>query len=155
MGKEISEVNNPPSLSAANGHSITPCGSISLDWRWNETGNRLHRGDFYVFPESNHLDVIFGAEYIAAKKLLTIQDRSFSPLTRDRKETHSNFTLSSLSKEPTFSDGLILAQEADNAKAKQQHEKEKAEVEAQRKASRNKKQQQSGQSSQSQGQQQG
>lgn len=100
----------------------------------------MHRCDFYVFPESDHLDIIFGAEYIAAEDLVTVPVCSFSPLTQHRKDTDGNFTLSSLPKEPTFSDGLILAQEAEKAKAKQQQEKKKAEVEARIKASRNKEQ---------------
>lgn len=122
LGKtsEILGVNNPPSLKAVSGHSITPYGILSLDWRWNETGNRVHRCDFYVFPESDHLDIIFGAEYIAAEDLVTVPVCSFSPLTQHRKDTD--------------------AQEAEKAKAKQQQEKKKAEVEARIKASRNKEQ---------------
>ena len=117
----------------------------------------MHQCEFYVFPfpESDHLDIIFGADYIRVEKLLTIQERSFSPLTRDRKETEGNITLILLPKETKFSDHLILAQKAETVKAEQQQEKEISKLEARRKASRNKEQQQSGQSSQSQGQQQG
>jgi len=83
---------DPPTLCDASGHYITPGGVITLDWNWCPNGIRVHQCDFLVFPESDHLDIIFGVEYIIAENLLTVNESCFLPLTPHEKGNSSKTT---------------------------------------------------------------
>ena len=92
--KEIIVDDIGPALIDASGHSIIPCGSILLDWRWGRGGTILKQCKFFVFPpESEHLDVIFGADFIKTEGLFSFNEDAFLTLTQHQKETDGNVTL--------------------------------------------------------------
>jgi hypothetical protein len=75
-----------PGLSDANGHDVVPCGVIDLHWKWHR-GTRIHECRFYVFSTSDHLDVLFGVEYIVKEGLITVNESAMAPLTEHKKLT--------------------------------------------------------------------
>ncbi|KAL8850725.1 MAG: hypothetical protein Q9221_004373 [Calogaya cf. arnoldii] len=84
---EISQDYNPPDVLDANGHPVVACGIISLQWKWSPRGTRVHECSFLVFPESDHLDVIFGAEYLWSKGLVFVNESAMTPMTAHNKAT--------------------------------------------------------------------
>ena len=90
---EIIANSNPPFLIDGSGHRVISHGSIWLDWKWTRGGTTLKQCEFYIFPPgSDHLDVIFGAEFIKSEKLFSINEGAFLPLVKHRKETDGNIT---------------------------------------------------------------
>ncbi|KAI0421656.1 hypothetical protein F5X98DRAFT_329002 [Xylaria grammica] len=75
----------PPGVVDANGRSVTPCGVVNLKWKWHPQGTRVHVCQFYVLPSSDHLDVVFGAEYIESKGLLQVNEQAFLILVPHKK----------------------------------------------------------------------
>ena len=88
---EILPANAPPNLRDVNGCPVECCGKIRLEWVWSPNGTRVYQEDFYVFPKSSHIDVIFGIEYIVAKNLLSVNENSFAPMVIHTKESISEF----------------------------------------------------------------
>ena len=84
---EISQDYNPPDVLDANGHPVVACGIISLQWKWSPRGTRVHECSFLVFSESDHLDVIFGAEYLESKGLVFVNESAMTPMTAHNKTT--------------------------------------------------------------------
>ncbi|KAI4265011.1 MAG: hypothetical protein L6R38_009711 [Xanthoria sp. 2 TBL-2021] len=84
---EISQDYNPPDVLDANGHPVVACGIISLQWKWSPRGTRVHECSFLVFPESDHLDVIFGAEYLWSRGLVSVNESAMTPMTAHNKAT--------------------------------------------------------------------
>ncbi|KAK3369654.1 ankyrin repeat-containing domain protein [Lasiosphaeria ovina] len=63
------------------------CGIISLAWKWHDPrGIRVHECQFYVFPESPHIDVLFGAKYIMSEDLLRVNESAILPLVEHKKK---------------------------------------------------------------------
>jgi hypothetical protein len=89
LGKEstISSDFVSPELTDAGGHDVVPCGVIDLDWKWHPRGTRVHQCRFYVFSTSDHLDVLFGVEYIVNEGLLIVNESAMAPLTEHKKLT--------------------------------------------------------------------
>ncbi|RWA04856.1 hypothetical protein EKO27_g10244 [Xylaria grammica] len=75
----------PPGVVDANGRSVTPCGVVDLKWKWHPQGTRVHVRQFYVLPSSDHLDVVFGAEYIESEGLLRLNEQAFLMLVQHKK----------------------------------------------------------------------
>jgi hypothetical protein len=75
----------PPELKDASGKYVEVSGEVTLDWKWSPKGTRVHQCKFFVFPRSEHLDVIFGVEYIVAEGLITIEEGVMVPLTAHKK----------------------------------------------------------------------
>ena len=72
---EISHDCEPPYLKDAGGHEVVASGIISLEWKWALRGTRFHEDKFFVF-EIENLDVLFGAEFILSRDLLTVNERN-------------------------------------------------------------------------------
>ncbi|KAL9628052.1 MAG: hypothetical protein Q9204_006146 [Flavoplaca sp. TL-2023a] len=87
MQAKISQEFESPALTDAGGRPIVACGIIPLQWKWRSKGIRVHECNFFVFPESDHLDVIFGVDYILAAKLITVNDGAMTPMTAHNKAT--------------------------------------------------------------------
>ncbi|KAK1764166.1 hypothetical protein QBC33DRAFT_548251 [Phialemonium atrogriseum] len=69
----------------ANGRPVSAGGVITLTWRWFPKGTRSYESQFYVLPNSDHLDVIFGVEYIEAENLLHVNESAMLPLVEDNR----------------------------------------------------------------------
>ncbi|KAK0721754.1 hypothetical protein B0T26DRAFT_673542 [Lasiosphaeria miniovina] len=70
----------------ASGRLIQACGLITLAWKWHDPrGIRVHECQFYVFPESPHLDVLFGAQYIVSGDLLRVNESAILPFVEHKK----------------------------------------------------------------------
>ncbi|KAL9032838.1 MAG: hypothetical protein Q9180_006281 [Flavoplaca navasiana] len=87
MEDQISQEFESPALTDAGGHPILACGIIHLQWKLRSRGIRVHECDFFVFPESRHLDVIFGVNYILDAGLITINEGAMTPMTAHHKAT--------------------------------------------------------------------
>jgi hypothetical protein len=76
-------------LRDVNGRDVVPSGVIHLHWKWSLRGTRTHQCTFYVFSttESDHLDVLFGVEYIVKEGLITVNESVMAPLTQHKKLT--------------------------------------------------------------------
>ncbi|KAJ3555624.1 hypothetical protein NPX13_g10320 [Xylaria arbuscula] len=81
----ISTEFEPPEIIEASGRPVKHCGVVKLEWKWFPRGTRVHEDRFYVVPSSDHLDVVFGAEFIVSEKLLEVNEMAFLPLVRDKK----------------------------------------------------------------------
>ena len=87
MQDRISQEFESPALTDAGGRAIEACGIISLQWKWSPTGIRVHECNFFVFPGSRHLDVIFGVHYILDAELITVNEGAMTPMTAHNKAT--------------------------------------------------------------------
>ena len=91
LGKESSISPNfkGMDLRDVNGRDVVPSGVINLHWKWHPRGTRTHQCIFYVFSttESDHLDVLFGVEYIVKEGLITVNESVMAPLTQHKKLT--------------------------------------------------------------------
>ncbi|KAL8980411.1 MAG: hypothetical protein Q9205_004497 [Flavoplaca limonia] len=87
MQDRISLEFESPALTDAGGRAIVACGIISLQWKWSPIGTRVHECQFFVFPGSRHLDVIFGVHYILAAGLITVNEGPMTPMTAHNKAT--------------------------------------------------------------------
>ncbi|KAI1173337.1 hypothetical protein F4777DRAFT_453420 [Nemania sp. FL0916] len=85
MSSSISTEFVPPKVVEVSGGSVTACGVVDLDWKWYPQATRTHVCRFFVFPFSDHLDVLFGVEYIMFEKLLQVNESAFAPLVKDKK----------------------------------------------------------------------
>ncbi|GAW23978.1 hypothetical protein ANO14919_135570 [Xylariales sp. No.14919] len=83
----------PPEVVDANGRPVTPCGVVNLTWKWHPDGIRVHDCRFYVLPSSDHLDVVFGAEYIESKRLLQVNEQAFLMLVPHKKSKKGEWAL--------------------------------------------------------------
>ena len=90
---EIVVDGNCSNLIDGSGNCITSHGSILLDWKWDRGGAILKQFRFFILPpESDHLDVVLGAEFIKSEKLFSINEGAFLPLVKHRKETDGSAT---------------------------------------------------------------
>ncbi|KAH8884090.1 hypothetical protein GQ53DRAFT_846441 [Thozetella sp. PMI_491] len=87
LGKlsQISTNFTPPQLVEASGRPIRACGVIKLNWKWQPRGTRTHECQFYVFPGSMHLDVLFGVDFILSENLLRVDESVIVPLVEHKK----------------------------------------------------------------------
>ncbi|KAI3320626.1 hypothetical protein HD806DRAFT_547173 [Xylariaceae sp. AK1471] len=60
----------PPEVVEASGGPVSACGVIDLDWKWHPQATRNHVCQFYVFPFSSHLDVLFWLNELALAPLV-------------------------------------------------------------------------------------
>jgi len=81
-------ISTPPHLPQvldASGRLIRPRGIINLTWKWHDPrGLRNHDCQFYIFPESAHLDMVFGVEYIVAEGLVCVNESAILPLVEHK-----------------------------------------------------------------------
>ncbi|KAI1124035.1 hypothetical protein F5Y10DRAFT_250548 [Nemania abortiva] len=75
----------PPEVIEASGGPVSACGVVDLDWKWHPQATRNHVCRFYVFPSSDHLDVLFGVEYIVSERLLQVNELALTPLVKEDK----------------------------------------------------------------------
>jgi len=74
-----------PQVCEASGRLIQARGIIHLTWKWHDPrGLRNHDCQFYVFPESPHLDVVFGVKYIVAEGLIRFNESAILPLVEHK-----------------------------------------------------------------------
>lgn len=85
-GGEISQDYTTPNLQDVNGHDVEPCGTISLEWWWHPQGIRVYECDFYVFANSDHLDVVLGAQCIFRERLLEAPKNQLAVLTEHMRQ---------------------------------------------------------------------
>lgn len=77
----------------ASGNLMQACGAIDLIWRWYPEGTRNYKCRFYVLPNSDHLDVVFGAEFIRLNKLLIVNKPRMLILVEKNKIDSSKWPL--------------------------------------------------------------
>lgn len=75
----------PPKVVDASGMPVKACGVINLDWKWYPRATRNHVCQFYVLPNSDHLDVLFGVDYIVSERLLQVNELALAPLVEYKK----------------------------------------------------------------------
>ncbi len=75
----------PPEIVEASGRPIRACGVINLEWGWHPRRCRVHECQFYILPNSSHLDVLFGVEYITSENLLIVNESAIAPLLEHKK----------------------------------------------------------------------
>lgn len=75
-----------PYLQDVNGRDVVAHGSITLDWKLVD-GNRTHDSKFYVFANSDHLDVLFGVKTIVALGAVSFNKKAIAPMTIHKKMT--------------------------------------------------------------------
>ncbi len=87
LGKvsSVSSKFTPPEIVDASGQPIQACGKIELNWKWYPRGTRTHTCQFYVFPDSKHLDVLFGIDFIVSENLLRVNESVMLPLVVHKK----------------------------------------------------------------------
>lgn len=85
MASLISTSFEPLNMVDASGRPVNASGVIDLNWRWYPNGTRNYESQFYVLPNSDHLDVIFGVEYIEAENLLHVNESAMLPLVEDNR----------------------------------------------------------------------
>ena len=87
LGKVSSICTNfvAPKVVDASGKPVKACGVIKLDWKWHPKATRNHVCQFYVLPDSDHLDVLFGVDYIISEKLLQVNELALAPLVEYKK----------------------------------------------------------------------
>lgn len=90
-GEDISEEFHPPIVRDVSGHEVASCGTISLEWMWGPEGTKVFDCKFFVFTNSDHLDVIFGVEYIIAQGLIDTPRDVIAPLTPHKKQDTSKY----------------------------------------------------------------
>ena len=95
LGKQnaILQKYEPPSVQDANGQEMPACGVVTLQWKWSNYGTRVYDGEFFVMPGSQHLDVVFGVEYIVREGLIYFNGGSIAPLTAHKKLKPGGSTL--------------------------------------------------------------
>lgn len=76
----IGILDSPPLMLAVNGQAVHCYGSIVLRWRLTNMGTRVHTTSFYVF-DADHIDVIFGAQFLYENGVVTYDWGTFAPLT--------------------------------------------------------------------------
>jgi len=78
-------IDGRPRVKIANGHSLTATGRVTIHFR-RQDGHRFHECQLYVFPHvSDHLDVIFGLQYIVQEDILFENEYACLPLVPDRR----------------------------------------------------------------------
>lgn len=77
----------------ASGNLMQACGAIDLTWRWYPEGTRNYTCRFYVLPDSDHLDVVFGAEFVRLNKLLLVNKPRMLILVEKKKIDSSKWPL--------------------------------------------------------------
>ncbi|KAL8852747.1 MAG: hypothetical protein Q9221_002377 [Calogaya cf. arnoldii] len=89
LGREhkVSQDYEPPNLTDASGNDVVACGIIRLHWKWSPHGTRVHECDFFVFPGTPNLDVVFGVDYILSEGLVTVNEKAMYPMTAHQKAT--------------------------------------------------------------------
>ncbi|KAI1457861.1 hypothetical protein F4805DRAFT_474762 [Annulohypoxylon moriforme] len=75
-----------PQVVEVSGRPVSACGVIDLDWKWHPNGTRNHTCQFHVLPDSDHLDVLFGVEYIISESLLQVNELALAPLVEYKKQ---------------------------------------------------------------------
>ncbi|KAI0505168.1 hypothetical protein F5B22DRAFT_628827 [Xylaria bambusicola] len=85
LASSISTIFDLPNIFDANHAPVLPCGVVNLRWKWSPQGTRVHTNQFYVFPSSNHLDVVFGVDFIKSEGLLQVNEAFILTLVRDKK----------------------------------------------------------------------
>lgn len=81
----ISAQFTPPEVVDASGRRVSASGVIELEWKWHPRGTRNHVCQFYVFPQSDYLDVVFGVEYIESENLILVNEAAFVTLVEHKK----------------------------------------------------------------------
>lgn len=74
-----------PELESGTGHDVEALGAIQLSWKWHPNGTRMYDGQFFVFKNSPHLDVVIGVEYIVRERSPQANTSAFIPLTEVKK----------------------------------------------------------------------
>lgn len=75
-----------PNVVDASGRLVRACGAIDLTWMWHPQGTRANKCRFYVLSESSdHLDVIFGVEFLESQDLVQVNESVMLPLIQDKK----------------------------------------------------------------------
>lgn len=85
MASLVSTSFEPPNIVDASGRPVSACGVINLNWTWYPGGTRNHECQFYVLANADHLDVIFGVEYIVSENLLQVNESAILPLLEHKK----------------------------------------------------------------------
>lgn len=75
----------PPGVVEASGRPVSACGVIDLEWKWHPKATRTHVCQFYVLPQSDYLDVVFGVEYIESERLILVNESAFVTLVEHKK----------------------------------------------------------------------
>ena len=73
---KVSQDYEPPGLTDAGGHKVVACGSITLQWKWSPQGSVVNEDDFFIFQESPGVDVVFGAELLVSRDLVSVNERN-------------------------------------------------------------------------------
>ena len=79
----------PPHIVDASGRLVLACGVIDLRWRWHPHGCRFHECQFYILPDSSHLDILFGVQYIVSENLVFVNESAMVPLVQHKKAKKS------------------------------------------------------------------
>ncbi|KAI4236757.1 MAG: hypothetical protein LQ349_002365, partial [Xanthoria aureola] len=82
---KISQDYESPNLTDAGGHKVVACGSITLQWKWSPQGLVVYENDFYIFQESPNLDVVFGADFLDSKGLVSVNKQLMMPMIAHNK----------------------------------------------------------------------
>lgn len=117
----------PPEIFDASGRPVRACGVIDLEYKWHPRGTRNHVDQFYVFPQSGHLDVVFGRDYIVSERLLQVNELAFLTLVEHKKSKKGELALffqSHIAYASNFLHTLGEKAAIDQAKERQQKEKE-------------------------------
>jgi hypothetical protein len=78
-------VGQVPGLVDWHGGPVETCGVVTLTFK---LGIRLYHATFCVFPsgESDHIDVILGAQFLAKERLVTVNDSVMLILTEQEQK---------------------------------------------------------------------
>ncbi|KAK0716147.1 hypothetical protein B0H67DRAFT_554516 [Lasiosphaeris hirsuta] len=123
-------ISTPPHLPQAcdaSGRLIQARGVIDLPWKWHDPrGIRVHECQFYIFPNSTHLDVVFGVEYIVAEDLLRVNESAILPLVEHKPTKKGDKAAIAAAKERQRLEKAALAER----KREEQKGKERTKMEA-------------------------
>jgi len=75
----------PPDVVEASGRPVIACGIVDLTWQWHPRGTRIYESAFYVLPDSDHIDVLFGVDAIVAMNLVQANQSIIAPLVEHKK----------------------------------------------------------------------
>jgi len=75
----------PPEVIDANGRPVHACGVVDLTWQWHPRGTRIYECPFYVLPDSEYLDVLFGVDSIVSMNLIQANPSAIVTLVEHKK----------------------------------------------------------------------
>lgn len=77
---------DPFEMIEASGRLLQACGVIALDWMLKcPKATCIHHCRFYVFPNSDHIDVIFGAEYLVSNSMVLVNPAGMLTLVEHKR----------------------------------------------------------------------